>query len=182
MKAGYFIPLYATLFSFCACIHASDPTVGIVRPDARGALVLYTDRPDLRDQHKLLLLSIGPNRNVTCCVYINAHAVTSLGATAVFVAIDRLGGNRPIYSYSINHNPTDIDRPYYSQIAVEAASATISKDNKGYELKDAHGVTYSVSTCVGREGINIYLSRPGMPSKSLHYYVALGYDVERSDC
>lgn len=68
-------------------------------------------------------------------------------------------------------------------MAVWHVDSAVPGDN-GYALTTTEGTkTYTANSCLGSEGINLYLRAGDATASPLkHYYVNLGYAIDGSNC
>lgn len=149
----------------------APPAIGIVKSSHGNAWKLYTFDAGLKARDTLFLLSVGQPK-VTCCAIVQGPP-SSPPAASPFLS-DATDSNRHpvVYDVRIDH-PTPIE-----PISVAVAAQSISPSDRGYRLSTADGASYRVYACLGTEGVNAYLYRPGSRSPEAHLSGYLGYDIE----
>lgn len=152
-----------------------------MKADALGKSVLYVTSPSLADGTTLFVLSPGSTgRKVWCCVKVDGKAPETEADQNFLSSPD---GTEPSGLVQREYLVTPVRgsgaTPKGLNIVVKAKTVVAADD--GYQATDDRGNAYLIDSCLGTEGINVYL-RDGRTHVVLdHYYGYLNYDIE-SDC
>lgn len=169
--------LLAALFSTGVAASTDQPAIGIIKPNGSNEEAFYTANDHLHTGDRLFLLS-AMRRNIACCATIAGKAVRVRDPYSAFVTFNAYGDSESMYAYALAKSNDASLRDGGLLIAVTAAAVSIHRDT--YSWTAINGTTYEIDTCLGEEGVNIYLNRTHVSLR--RYYVPLGYDVEASNC
>ncbi len=173
-------PFLSTLMLLAACSSAvkGQPALGLMKPNLVGEQVIYMlTTPPAGGESFFVLSPNSKNRRAWCCATISGVPLQAGVDTDFLSAPDEEETDRAVQSaypamvpkaFALNFNGLEI--------VVNAASVTIDDDR--YRITDNNGNTYTVDSCFGSEGINVYLRDDRTHVALKHYYGYLKYDVE----
>lgn len=163
----------------CATAMDTLPKLGFMTPDADGGWLLYTDRSDIPSHTRFRVLSIDGSSHVSCCGEITSPAPASAVQNGFFIDVDS--------DTSTNQHVFHVKWPKSAMAEAGMAVWNVDSavpDDTGYALTATEGTkTYTADSCLGSEGINLYLRTGDATASPLkHYYVNLGYAIDGSNC
>lgn len=164
---------------FSGSVYAA-PLIAIIRDNHGQGWRLYTIGEKLKKGEKLFILSSEDGKKVICCATITSVPLLNAKDDPFISDAEEEGSAEQQIAYDVSVPDKAFSGVNGIALAVRAKSVTV--DGKAFMVTDIDGESYKANSCIGSEGINVYLYRktPRQPLK--HYYGSLGYDISDGDC
>lgn len=154
----------------------SEPVMGLMKPNASGEPVIYVLAGPLAMGERFFVLSPDvDNKKIWCCALVASPTLQPDMDADFLSAPEELPGNgihqsayRATMPSASTFDPTEL------QIVVNASTVTVDVDR--YTVTDDGG-TYVIDSCIGAEGINVYLRTGRTHTVLKHFYGYFNYEV-----
>jgi hypothetical protein len=162
----------------CAAAAGSRPSIALITTDNAGGWLLSTDQASVASGARLYVLATDQTPRFACCAQIAGAARLPVSGTRFFS--DVLHADHPaaihVFHVEVPAGAIPPDNPdAMAACGVTAVSATVD----GYALHTANRADhYATDTCLGSEGINLYLRDGSKRSPpATHCYGNFGQDI-----
>lgn len=166
--------------AICGDAITAQPALGILKSDHGHGWKLYAIGPQFHSGDKLSILSVDKTKKVTCCAIVEGEPLPS-NPDDNFLSDASEGAHQAtqvVYKVAVSESAL----PTKNGVAIAINSRNPMLDGSQYRIVDSSGNQFLAESCIGSEGINVYLYRQSSTKPLEHYYGSFGYDVEGSDC
>lgn len=169
------------------CIVASatagvpPPSLGFIAQGPESGWLLFTDQTSAKPHTRFQVLGLGEKPHAICCGEILEAVKTPEGREDFF---NHVASDHPTTQnvFRVTLPQDTLPNDALSAMAVWNVSS-VTTLTSGYLLNRSHGQAYEAESCVGSEGINLYLHTRTKPAESMrHYYINLGYSIGATTC